>query len=196
MLRTNQPFLDYTNLLYKQQEGKEDIVIKHYAKGQKLLCQNEMATKVMLIKEGITKCFFTESNDKEYILEFLGKGEIIGEIELIRTIPCLCTIEAMTDVTVYVFSTQCFQSLLKNEIALNRLLLDVFAERIVNTSSRASYQQLYTIEHSLTKLLDLQFKQEIAISKEDMAAYLGISVRSLNRGFKSLSKNDKTTKGM
>lgn len=32
----------------------------------------------MIVKEGITKCFFTEDNDKEYILEFLGKGEIIG----------------------------------------------------------------------------------------------------------------------
>lgn len=110
---------------------------------------------IMLIKEGITKCFFTEENDKKYILEFLGGGEVIGEIEF--------------------------------DLKLNNLLLDVFAERIINTSSSASYQQLNTIEYSLSKLLELQSKQEISISKEDMASYLGITVRSLNRAFKKLS---------
>ncbi|WP_353096477.1 Crp/Fnr family transcriptional regulator [Empedobacter brevis] len=186
MLRTNQSFLAYAEMLYEQQERKEAIVIKQYAKGQRLLNQDEAASKVMLVREGITKCFFTEGNEKEYILEFLGKGEIIGEIEFIRNIPCLCTIEAMTDVTVYAFSVSYFESLLKRDIGLNGILLNVFAERIVNTSSRASYQQLYTIEHSLTKLLDLQTKQSIKLSKEDMAAYLGVSVRSLNRGLKNI----------
>jgi CRP-like cAMP-binding protein len=186
MLRTNQSFLAYAQALYEQQGRKEDIIKKHFVKGQRLLSQNEKATKVMLVAEGFTKCFFTETNDKEYILEFLGKGEIIGEIECIRNIACLCSIEAMTDVTVYAFSIPFFQVLLKKDLELNNLLLNAFAERIVNTASRASYQQLFSLEHSLAKLLELQAKQEMNISKEDMASYLGISVRSLNRGLKNL----------
>ncbi|MGK6353190.1 Crp/Fnr family transcriptional regulator [Parapedobacter sp. DT-150] len=188
MLRTNQSFLAYVQELYEQQERKENIIVKQYAKGQKLFFQKEKATKVMLIKEGITKCFFTEDNDKEYILEFLGKGEILGEIEFIRKIVCLCNIEALTDVTVYAIAPDYFSELIKGDLKLNNLLLDIFAERIINTASRASYQQLYTIEHSLGKLVELQSKQEISISKEDMASYLGVTVRSLNRAFKSLSK--------
>jgi len=81
-----------------------------------------------------------------------------------------------------------FAGLLKTDLKVNNLLLDTFAERIINTASRASYQQLYTIEHSLGKLLELQSKQEISISKEDMASYLGVTVRSLNRAFKRLSE--------
>ncbi|WP_224997123.1 Crp/Fnr family transcriptional regulator [Cesiribacter sp. SM1] len=186
MLRTNQSFLAYAQTLYAKQDQNETISLKHYTKGQKLLRQNEVATKVMLIADGITKCFFTEPNDKEYILEFLGKGEIIGEIECIRNIPCLCSIEAMTDVSIYAFSIPLFQSLLKKDLGLNALLIDAFAQRIINTASRASYQQLYTVEHSLAKLLALQAKQEISLSKEDMASYLGITLRSLNRGLKNL----------
>src|SRR5690606_18449155 len=186
MLRTNQLFLAYLQGLYEQQERQEDIIVKQFAKGQRLLFQNEKATKVMLIKTGITKCFFTEDNDKEYILEFLGEGEIIGEIELIRQIRCLCNVEAMTEVTVYAITPDYFAGLLKTDLNVNNLLLDTFAERIINTASRASYQQLYTIEHSLGKLLELQSKQEISISKEDMASYLGVTVRSLNRAFKRL----------
>ena len=184
MLRTNQSFLAYVQELYEQQERKENVIVKQYVKGQMLLFQNEKATKVMFIKKGITKCFFKEDNDKEYILEFLGKGEIIGEIEFIRKMACLCNIEAMTEVTVYAIAPDYFLELIKKDIKLNNLMLDAFAERIINTSSRASYQQLYTIEHSLGKLLELQSKQKVSISKEDMASYLGVTVRSLNRAFK------------
>ncbi|WBV57239.1 Crp/Fnr family transcriptional regulator [Chryseobacterium daecheongense] len=189
MLRTNEAFLKYLEQLYANQERKEDIVIKSFSKGQKIFTQNEAASKVMLIREGITKCYFVEENEKEYIMEFLGKGEIIGEIEFIKNINCLCSIEAMTNVSVYAISIPYLRWVIKNDLTLNNLLLDVFAERIVNTSTRASYQQLYTTEHNLAKLLKLQSKQEIEISKEDMAAYLGVTIRSLNRALKSLNNN-------
>lgn len=185
MLRTNQPFLDYLETLYEKQPEKENITIKSYAKGERLLTQNESSTKIMLIRSGITKCYFIEENDKEYIVEFLGKGEIIGEIEVIKNVPCLCSIEAISEVTVYAMSIPYFKDLLKHDLGLNNFLLDVFAERIVNTSSRASYQQLHTTEHTLNQFLELKSK-EMEISKEDMAAYLGISVRSLNRSLKEL----------
>ncbi|WP_294263249.1 Crp/Fnr family transcriptional regulator [uncultured Chryseobacterium sp.] len=189
MLRTNQTFLDYLEQLYTRQDHKGNIVLKSFEKGDKILTQNEISTKIMLIKTGITKCYFVEENDKEYIVEFLGKGEIIGEIEVIKNVPCLCSIEAITEVTVYSMSIPYFQSLIKNDLALNNLLLDVFAERIVNTSSRASYQQLHTTEHTLSQLLEVK-SREMEISKEDMAAYLGITVRSLNRALKELQENN------
>lgn len=190
MLRTNQSFLTYIQQLYEAQQRKEDIIQKTFARGKKLLTQHEKAFRVMLIKEGIAKCFFTEENDKDYIVAFLGNGEIIGEIECIRGISCLCTIEAVTDVEVYALSLPYFAALIKKDLRLNNLLLDVFAQRIVHTSSRASYQQLYTIEHSLSRLLVLQSRQGIEISKEDMAAYLGVTIRSLNRALKVVREND------
>ncbi|MBK1896363.1 Crp/Fnr family transcriptional regulator [Chryseobacterium paridis] len=188
MLRTNQAFLSYLEQLYAKQERKEDIIIKSFSKGKRILIQNEAPSKIMLISNGITKCYLAEENDKEFIIEFLGKGEIIGEIEFIKNINCLCSIEAMTEVSVYAISIPYFRSLLKSDLAFNNLLLDVFAERIVNTSTRASYQQLYTTEHNLEKLLKLQSQQKIEISKEDMASYLGVTIRSLNRALKSLNE--------
>lgn len=188
MLRTNQAFLEYLGQLYQAQLRRENIVERSFSKGESILLQHEQVSKVMLVKEGITKCFFSEENDKEYIIEFLGKGEILGEIEVIRNTPCLCNIEAITEVTVYAIHIPYFNSLLKTDLQFNNLLLDVFAARIINTASRASYQQLYTTEHSLTKLLELQSKQEMEISKEEMAAYLGISIRSLNRAFKKINE--------
>lgn len=191
MLRTNQSFLAYVSNLYEMQNRKEDIIVRFFEAGELLVSQNVEVNKVILLKEGIVKCSLTEENGKEYILEFSGSGEIIGELESIREVKALCTIEALTAVKVYSISIQYFRKLLKEDIIFNGFLLNVFAERISNTSSRASYQQLYTVEESLNRLLELQSEQDIKISKENMAAYLGVSVRSLNRSLKSLLNKDK-----
>ncbi|MCU7616450.1 Crp/Fnr family transcriptional regulator [Chryseobacterium sp. PBS4-4] len=183
MIRTNPIFLDYLDELYNKQENKQEIILKSFDKEDRILTQNEVSDEIMLIKSGITKCFFVEENDKEYIVEFLGKGEIIGEIEVIKNVPCLCSIEAMTEVQVYLMTIPYFQSLIKNDLTINNLLLDVFAERIVQTSSRASHQQL--TENTLSELLDVKTK-EMKISKSDMAAYLGISLRSMNKALKKI----------
>ncbi|MDO3424524.1 Crp/Fnr family transcriptional regulator [Chryseobacterium sp. APV1] len=189
MLRTNQTFLDYLEGLYSSEEHKGNIVLESFEKGDKILVQNQISTKIMLVKSGITKCYFVEENGKEYIVEFMGKGEIIGEIEVIKNVPCICSIEAITEVTVYSMSIPYFQALIKKDLTLNNLLLDVFAERIFNTSSRASYQQLHKTEHTLSQLLEVK-SREMEISKEDMATYLGITVESLNRALEELQENN------
>ncbi|OQP63391.1 Crp/Fnr family transcriptional regulator [Niastella vici] len=188
MLRTNNAFLSYIEALYQAQQRREDILLKEFSAAQLLLQQGEKPTKVMLLKEGITTCYFNEGDDKRFIVEFLGKGEIIGELEIIKNVPCLCNIKALTPVKVYAISIPYFRSLLEKELPFNKLLLESFAERIINTSSRASFQQLNTVEHTLSKLLALIKEQEINISKEDMAAYLGITIRSLNRTLKKLQQ--------
>lgn len=189
MLRTNQTFLDYLEGLYSSEEHKGNIVLESFEKGDKILVQNQISTKIMLVKSGITKCYFVEANGKEYIVEFMGKGEIIGEIEVIKNVPCICSIEAITEVTVYSMSIPYFQALIKKDLTLNNLLLDVFAERIFNTSSRASYQQLHKTEHTLSQLLEVK-SREMEISKEDMATYLGTTVESLNRALEELQENN------
>ncbi|WBV53048.1 Crp/Fnr family transcriptional regulator [Chryseobacterium gambrini] len=189
MLRTNQTFLDYLEGLYSSEEHKGNIVLESFEKGDKILIQNQISTKIMLVKSGITKCYFVEENGKEYIVEFMGKGEIIGEIEVIKNVPCICSIEAITEVTVYSMSIPYFQALIKKDLTLNNLLLDVFAERIFNTSSRASYQQLHKTEHTLSQLLEVK-SREMEISKEDMATYLGTTVESLNRALEEFQENN------
>lgn len=186
MLRTNVSFLSFMERLHAKREHEEGLSLRTFPAGRSLLKQGESAFKVFIVKTGITKCFFSEENGKDYILEFLGEGEIVGEIEFLKQIKCLCTVEAVTKVEAYAIAVPFFRTLLETNLELNKLLLDELSERIINTSSRASFQQLYTVEHGLKKLLQLQSKLNINISKEDMAAYLGITLRSLNRALKNV----------
>ena len=188
MLRTNNAFLSFIEQLYNSQQQKENILLKEYAKDQLLLCQGERPAKVMLLKEGITTVDINEEGDRRFIVEFLGKGESLGEIEIIKNVTCLCNVRALTPVKAYAISIPYFTLLLEKDLSFNRFILETFAERIINTSARASFQQLHTVEHTLGKLLELQQAQELDISKEDMAAYLGITIRSLNRTLKKLKQ--------
>lgn len=186
MLRINLQFLSYIEALYDGPASK-DIILRNYSKGSRLLEQNEASNKVFVIKEGFVKCFNSEQNGKDFIFEFLGKGEIIGEVEALRHMKCICNVEALSDVQVYALPTSFFASLCDRDRQFSHLLLTELAERLANTSSRASYQQLYTVKYALSKLFHLQERQNIKLSKMDMASYLGIDVRSLNRVLKELA---------
>lgn len=184
MLRTNIQLLAFIEKLYEE-PGQQNISLRSYSKGALLYKQDEASYKVSILKDGLVKCFNSEENGKDFIFEFLGKGEIIGEIEALRGIKCLCNVEALSDVKVYTFPVSCFKFLQENNQFSNMLLCEL-ADRIVNTSSRAAFQQLYTIKYGLSKLLELQDKQGLQLSKADMASYLGVDIRSLNRALKEL----------
>ncbi len=173
----------YIEELYFE-HGQAYISLREYKKDDVLIRQGNQQSKVFILKEGFVKCFFTEDNGKDFIVEFLGQGEIIGEIEAIREINCLCSVQAVSDVTAYSFTRSFFNSLLERNPQFTQSLLNELARRIVNTSVRASNQQLYTVKYGLSKLTDLQNRLNIFLSKQDMAAYLGVDIRSLNRALK------------
>ncbi|MFC4209680.1 Crp/Fnr family transcriptional regulator [Pedobacter lithocola] len=191
MLRTNLAFLDLIERLYAESNETKNITLKVFPARYRFINQGENIRYIYIIKDGITKCFISEENGKDFIIEFLGKGEVVGELEAIKKINCLCNVEAISEVTAYVIPDFYFLKLIETNVEFTKILLQELSTRIIQTSSRASFQQLYTLEYGLIKLLKLQAEENIAISKEDMAAYLGISVRSFNRTLQQLkAKNN------
>ena len=190
MLRTNLIFLSFIER-YVEENTASNITLKTFPSGFRFITQGEKIKNIYIIKEGITKCFISEENGKDFIIEFLGKGEVAGELEAIKKIDCLCNVEAISEIMVFAIPDHVFISLIENNLEFNKILLQELSTRIIQTSSRASFQQLYTLEYGLLKLLKLQTEEQILISKEDMAAYLGISVRSFNRTLQQVkAKNE------
>lgn len=185
MLRTNPAFLSCMERLVAGKHGHH-IAIQSFDPGMKLIRQEDHIHKVYVLLEGIIKCYMTEENDKNLIFEFLGKGEITGELEAIRKAPSICNVEAVTAVKAYTLSQELFTMLMHSDAELNRVLLEELATRLAQTCVRASYQQLYPIEYGLIRLLMLQEAQQVFFSKRDMADYLAITIRSFNRAVKQL----------
>ncbi|HVI43474.1 MAG TPA: Crp/Fnr family transcriptional regulator [Chitinophaga sp.] len=157
------------------------IVQKSFKPGDILIRQGDDINQAYVIIDGIAKCYIREDNGKDYIFEFLGRGEITGDLEAIQKAPCLCNIEALTAMEVYVLPYHLFSRFMLEKQEFNELIVKELVTRIVQTCRRASYQQLYPVEYGLLRLLMLEADQQISFSKKDMAAYLGISVRSFNR---------------
>lgn len=189
MLRTNLEFLSFIEK-FCAENADSNILQKTFEPGHRIIQQGETISHVYLIKDGITKCFISEENGKDFIIEFLGKGEVMGELEALKKINCLCNVEAISEVMVYSIPDYRFFELIEKNTAFTKMLLQELSTRIIQTSTRASYQQLYTLEYGLLKLQQLQHEAQITISKEDMAAYLGISVRSFNRTLKAIMKRN------
>lgn len=190
MLRTNPTFLQFIQKLFATNQANDAFSIRTYPKGKLLYKQGSAAVRVSVIKEGITKCYFSEDNGKDLIMEFLSTGEILGDLEAIQPIECLCNVEALTDVQVYSINMDYFRMLMQKDLTLNQLLVQALTQRIIHTSQRTSLQQLYTVDHAVKRLLELQSRQQLNFTKDDMAAYLGITLRSLNRALKNLAEQD------
>jgi CRP-like cAMP-binding protein len=82
---------------------------KVICKRSKITFPDQAAPNVMLIQSGFTKCFFNEENDKEFIVEFLGKGNRRRNRKY-RQMPCLCNIEAITSVSAFVIPSAIFKN--------------------------------------------------------------------------------------
>ncbi|UYQ94347.1 Crp/Fnr family transcriptional regulator [Chitinophaga horti] len=182
MLLTNPRFSAYM----EQLSARGQVFTRSFQPGALLLRQDAQALQAFVIQEGIAKCYMRENNGKDYIFEFLGKGEITGELELIGGQRCICSIEAITEVTAWVTPADVFAGLLHTDMEFNRLVMGELATRLTQTCVRASYQQAYPLEYGLLRFLMLQQEAQLFFSSADIAAYLGITVRSFNRTVKQL----------
>ncbi len=187
MIRVNQELLNY--LIRLKDSGYQDSITEHTAGiGEKMLHQRTYIHSLYVIKEGLAKCFLTLDNGNDFIQEFFGAGEVFGEIELITGDISFCTIEAIIPTTYYQIPKAAFHQLLKDDAVFNTLLLRLLATNIRYAALRHSYNQTHNLEESLNRLKK-EFPELLQkISKKDIANYLGISTRSLNRVLKEVSK--------
>lgn len=188
MILTNNHILEFLDENYGREEPFVQLV--SFKNNKNIVEQGKSNRFVYVIKEGIIKCSITEENNKTYTLEFLGVGEIIGEIETLLKCKNLATIKSLTDCILYKIDIDFFKKQLLNDPNFNHLLMVELARRLQKTATRASSQQLNTLQTSLKNLLFLLDEQNVKFKKSDLADYLGITLRSLNRELKNINHSD------
>ncbi|MEM7110208.1 MAG: Crp/Fnr family transcriptional regulator [Bacteroidota bacterium] len=188
MIRTNTAFLDFilVNQDHYPEGSVQELSIK---KGQQLIRQRSSVNAVSIVKEGIAKCFLYQEDGTDFILEFFGPGEVVGEIEMLNNEMSFAAVEAITPITVLRISRDWFNELLTNDPVFNHYVLKLLAGKVKYKATRFSFAQTHTVEQTLKKMLiDMPDLLEV-ISKKDLVSYLGITERSLNRTLKSLKDN-------
>lgn len=188
MIKTNQQLLEFFEEWREKHPDQSDIKLQKFRPNESLIWQGDDAGDLFLLIEGIAKCFIREENGREYVLEFLGKGEIIGEVEAVLASENLSNIVSLTPLEVLRIKRTFFDRLLKENPDFNQLILREFALRLQNTARRASYQQIFPAEYKVLKILLLWENKKAGLSKSDLADYLALPIRSLNRVLKDLKE--------
>jgi CRP-like cAMP-binding protein len=187
MIRKNLTILRIIDELASSSQGGQGILLRNFHKGHLLIGQGTVTTSVFFIRSGIVKCTFSESNDKEYILEFLGEGQVLGELEAITQAPAMSSVRAISDLAVHMLDKTTFLDLLRRNEAFNKAMMELMAVRLTDTALRSARQQLNPLEHNLTQLLAALEYEKLPCTKQELADYLGITLRSLNRLLKHRS---------
>ena len=128
MIIKNLDFLSYIEIL--NQKHLRYFLLEKYNPKEMILKQDKKYASVYIIKSGITKCYLSDENGKEFIQEFFGEGMEFGELEVFSDNLSFCSIEAISSVEVYKVSHQHYSELLENDLFFNRLviLLNIFCK--------------------------------------------------------------------
>ncbi|WP_158800341.1 Crp/Fnr family transcriptional regulator [Pedobacter sp. L105] len=186
MIRTNKELFNYiTNLVLSGSD--HSFSEHHFAPSQEILIEGKKVFSVYIMKSGMVKCYLTTDTGNNFIQEFFGEGELFGEIELMDDSFSYCTIKAIDMVSVYKIQKSDFLQLLDQDKKFNRLFIGALISKLKYKATRHSYNQSHTIEEKLMRL-KMKFPDlEKVISKQDIADYLGITLRALNRTIKAMS---------
>ncbi|MBX7171716.1 MAG: Crp/Fnr family transcriptional regulator [Pyrinomonadaceae bacterium] len=185
MIRINRELLDFIGKIAADESN--NFISQHNFSPKKIVIeQGDKIEFVHIIKSGIAKCYLTNEDGNIFIQEFFGEGVIFGEIEMFNEDETVCAVESMTDLVIYKISRNNFYKLLEENPQFNRLVLRALAAKIKFKAIRYSNSHLNPIETNLL-LLKKQFPELFkTIAKPDIANYLGVTERSLNRSIKSL----------
>lgn len=188
MISTNEQLLHLLNHSPAEIQGR--LKRRMVQEGKELISPGDPPDRVYVVRSGLVKVYILEANGKEFSLAFLGKGELIGEVELFLAQPFACIVEALQETDVYCLSKRLFLDWMERDRTLNMLVLKEMAFRLYSLTIRTSFQMLYPIEYAMMKILYLSQEENIGITKTDLADYLGITIRSLNRSLNRLKAKD------
>lgn len=183
MIRINKELLE---CIVKINGTDPSITVEKFTPKDIVLKAGKMPRAVYIVKDGILKCYQSEDTGADFIQEFFGEGEIFGEVEVFNDDISFCTIEAVGAVKVYKIPGNTFVKLIEENKKFNRLVLNAMASKIKYKALRHAHNQSHALEANLIRLREQFPDLYNAIAKKDIASYLGITERSLNRALNTL----------
>ncbi|WP_422859958.1 Crp/Fnr family transcriptional regulator [Flagellimonas sp. S174] len=192
MIRTNKDFIVYVDKLRKKSGNQINEQV--FEPKTTVLKQDRRYNSVYLIRQGIAKCYITDENGKEFIQEFLGEGMEFGELEIFSNNLTICSVTSVSELEVYSFSHSTYRTLLEEDPFFNQLVMKALADKIRYKAPRHSYQHSYPIKDNILRLQRLFPELTEVLPKKDIANYIGVTIRSLNRALKELKLKQENSK--
>ncbi|MDO3412298.1 Crp/Fnr family transcriptional regulator [Saccharibacillus sp. CPCC 101409] len=172
--------------------------------GEALCSQGESTDALHVLVKGKIKIYTTSPEGKTLVISFKNPPDMVGDIEYVRDLDIINTVEAVSPVTVIGISGTAVKRYGDDHAPLLKFMLDVITKKFYIKSDFLSFNLMYPVEVRLASYLlsvcydesDEGFEGRLAISQlTDTANLIGTSYRHLNRVIRRLSEEGMVERG-
>lgn len=174
------------------------LSLYHVDEGECICSQGEPSQYLYVLVKGKVKIFTTSIEGKTLILSFKKPLELIGDIEFVRGIDIINTVEAVSPVSMIGVHYQWLEKYGKEDPLFLQFLLDVITKKFYVKSHSMSFNLMYPVDVRLASYLlsvsydesesQMEDQQLRIVSLKDVANLIGTSHRHLNRVIQQFCK--------
>ncbi len=169
------------------------IPLRKYKKNHILIFEEDPIDRVYIIKSGALKIYRTYE-DKEIILDFVRKHEVIGEVELFSKSHALSSVEVTEDAEIYHLSQVDFIALIYENKMILENIFRIHHQRFETLNKQIRNLTFYSVHTRVCRvLLDFLEKNEEStnlsiknINQSTIASMTGVTRESVSKAFKDL----------
>lgn len=161
-----------------------------FEKGELICSQGEPSQYLYVLVKGKIKIYTTSAEGRTLVISFKTPLEVIGDIEYIRGIDIINTVEAVSPVCMIGVHYSWLKKYSSDYSPLLQFLLDIITQKFFIKSKSLSFNLMYPVEVRLASYLlsvsfdesDSLFRGQLSTSSlTDTANIIGTSYRHLNR---------------
>lgn len=166
----------------------------HTYEAEEVVCEiDESYPYFFVVTEGLVNIQHTSEKGKTYSQSIYGAGSYFGELEIFGGKPFVCSIEAMTEVTLIRLERESFLQWIQTDNDFLFYLMRTLCESSYDLSLKASQDTLYSLTFRICDYLieckekDLSNQHaKVFLSKKYLSEKFVVTKRSINRVLKKL----------
>ncbi|MGM0882879.1 MAG: Crp/Fnr family transcriptional regulator [Bacillota bacterium] len=161
-----------------------------FEKGELICSQGEPSQYLYVLVKGKIKIYTTSAEGRTLVISFKTPLEVIGDIEFIRGIDIINTVEAVSSVYMIGVHYSWLKKYSSDYSPLLQFLLEIITQKFFIKSNSLSFNLMYPVEVRFASYLlsvsfdesDSLFRGQLSTSSlTDTANLIGTSYRHLNR---------------
>lgn len=162
----------------------------HFLKGEILFWQGDMCGGILYIQAGSVKVYIQNEEGDEITLYTLEAGEqcIVNTSSAISLTPALGSAVTLSNVQGYMLESKEVKKLMKLSSAYQEYMFSLFALKLTSLATLVEDIKFKPLKQRVLAFLKTKNQNEIQITHEKIAQYLGTSRVVISRILKELEK--------
>ena len=161
-----------------------------YRRGEVLFHEGDRPDRVLALREGQVKVAVTTPSGRELVLAVKGAGELLGELAALDGRPRSATATAVEPVEALALAPSAFDAFLDEHPRLAVRLLRALAGQVRDSDDqqveRGTGDVVTRVARRLSQLAAHSDRPELALTQDDLAAWVGATREATNRALAAL----------